>query len=186
MNAFYTRCPVIKRGPEKFAQHMTVGGERQCVEFEREIVWLQQSEAIVRIMHGGRIVDTLASCNDHYGYLSSFGEKTAVGEALRYAREFSVTPESSMSVEVVASVLLSPCIETKECAEYNRTRPANYKMQFAYVPDDWRQKVIEDGECLFPTLKNRLLGNAVVWSSKNTPEQNKELAEQFVEKWSIK
>lgn len=186
MSVFHTGCPVAKKGMEKFVQYLIVGGERQRIEFEREILWLQQSEATVRAMHGGEVVDTLSTSNDFYGYLTSFSERNAVGEAVQYANRFSVTAESSMSVEVFVRVMLVPCVETKECAEHNRTKPSNYKAQYAYLPDDWRKEVIENGERLYPMLTNQVLVNEVVWSSKNTPEQNKEIADQFIEKWSMK
>lgn len=183
MNTFYASCPIAKRTQETLFQSIHIGGENKYAEFQRVVVWLLQSESMIRFMHGGIVVRKGPTYNDFNGYLCSFNaEGGALHGAAALAETYAATPNSSMSIEVLATAMLFPCVEPNELVAHNRTKPSSYKSQFAYVPDNWRIKAIEDGKISWPTLQSVVLQQEVIWTSKKTSGQNAELVAQFIRK----
>src|SRR6516165_212854 len=97
-NLFYSPCPVVRRSTETFVERTMVGGERRRFEFAREIVWLQESDAVLRFMHGGAELKQGSTYTDFYGYLSA--AEGLLESAEREANEYSVTAESSLVIEI--------------------------------------------------------------------------------------
>jgi hypothetical protein len=158
-----------------------VGGERRRFEFAREIVWLQESDAVLRFMHGGAELKQGSTYTDFYGYLSA--AEGLLESAEREANEYSVTAESSLVIEIVSRVFQRPVIEPEEARKHNLTKPGNRKSQWADVPDNWRKEVTVDGEILCPRLERVELGEQVVWSSKVSPGENRVLLLEFRSRW---
>lgn len=180
-NHFYSSCPVARRTSETFVEWTSIGGERRRFEFERPVVWLQQSEADVRFVHGGEELKRGSTHNDFYGYLTA--AEGLQGSARQVAKTYGVTEESSLVIEIVTRVFLSPVIETEETKQYNLTKPRDQKSQWAYIPEDWRKEVQDGGETIWPRLENVELAEEVVWSTKHSAERNEELLSEFRERW---
>lgn len=158
-----------------------VGGELRRFEFDREIVWLQESESVLRFVHGGEELKRGSTHTDFYGYLSS--AEGMVDEAERAAKSYSVTEASSLVVEIVSRVYQRPVIEADEARAYNVTTPRGHKSRWAYVPDDWRKQTTVAGETLHPSLGRIDLGEQVVWSSKLSRGENAARMEAFRARW---
>ncbi|WP_146039583.1 MULTISPECIES: hypothetical protein [unclassified Variovorax] len=174
----------MRRTTETFVERLLVGGERQTFHFEREIVWLQESEAMVRFVHGGKEIKHGSTHTDFYGYLSA--AEHLVDEAARTAQAFSVTTESSLAIEVVARVHQRPVTEPEEARKYNATKPANYKSRWGEVPDDWRKDVLVDGEALSRSFARVELAEELVWTSKQTAQANQGLLAVFQARWAVR
>lgn len=176
MSQFRTECPTSKT-TEKFVQFVEVGGTRQKTPFEREVIWVQESETALLFMHGGKIVRQGPVTNDYYGYLTSFTRAEAHGAEL-LAQEYGVTPESTLEIHLVATITRRPCIETEADQAVNAAA-AGLSRQYTLIPPAWRQETMVDGEALYPDLEAVTVATGIVWSSKNTPEQNDLLARDF-------
>lgn len=181
MNTFHTGCPVVKRSQEIFVQRINIGGEPRRVEFTKDILWIQASEVTVQFLHGGQVLKEGRTYNDFYGYLTSFDREAC--RVCEISEQYSITSESSLELVLLATVFLDPATETKETIKNNRDKPSNYKSMYAYVPDDWRKEVIENGDTFYPQLERIVLGSDVVWSSRNTPEQNSDLVRHLKQRW---
>ena len=182
-NLFYSACPVVRRTTETFVERLMVGGERQTFHFDREIVWLQESEAMLRFVHGGKEIKHGSTHTDFYGYLSA--AEHLVDEGERTAQAFGVTTESSLAIEVVARLYQRPVIEPDEARRHNLTKPANHKARWGYVPDDWRKDVLVDGETISRPFAQIELAEEVVWTSKQTAGENKAILTAFQARWAV-
>lgn len=179
MSAFYTACPVVDRTNETFSQSVMVGGQQQAIPFTRKVLWLQRSEAQIRLVHGGRVVrEGGVYCDNRY--LSSFENLDPQAEADLYG----VTASSTLEVVVVVSIIQDPVIELQD-ASLTEAQANGLAKRYDRVPSNWYQTTVRDGQMIYPTLKERKLGEETIWSSKNTPEQNAELKRTVIEKWSV-
>lgn len=186
LHEFYTSCPVVRQTEETFVEYVTVGGQRQRMAFTKQVLWLQESEAAVQFVHGGEVVDDIATTNDHYGYLSSIRVDLDDGTLARLARKYSIEQNSSLELRVTATVFMQPVVETEEGRKHNRERGPRMKARYACVPDAWRKELLKDGQTVWPTLARVVLGTGIVWSSQNTPEKNESLAAAFRAQWAVK
>jgi len=182
-NLFFSSCPVARRSTESFVQRTMIGGKRRRFEFMREIVWLQESEAVVRFVHGGEELKRGSTHTDFYGYLSA--AEGLIDDAERAAKEYSVSAASSLVIEIASRVFQQPVIEPDEARKHNLAKPGNRKSQWAYLPDNWRKEVMVEGETLCPRLERVELGESVIWSSKESPEGNEALLSDFKARWRV-
>jgi len=177
-----TTCPET-RTQEKFVQFLKVGASNQKFEFDHEIVWFHESESSVKFMHGGKLLKQGPTFNDYYGYLGSFSERN-INDVMSIAADYGVTQESSLEIQLVVQLCQKPNIESEEDKISNAkvTHPGESR-QYSFVPNDWRKAVKDDetGENLYLNIESVLAAEAVVWSSRNTPEQNAALANAFRE-----
>lgn len=181
MSQFRTECPTSKT-TEKFVQFVEVGGTRQKAPFEREVIWVQESETALLFMHGGKIVRKGPVTNDYYGYLTSF-TRTDAHSAELLAQEYGVSPESTLEIHLVTTITRKPCIETETDQAVNATA-AGLSRQYTPIPPAWRQEVVVDGELRYPDLEAVTVATGLVWSSKHSAEQNAGLAQAFAEQWA--
>lgn len=184
LSTFHSSCPVAARTTETFVEYTSIAGERRRFEFTKPIIWLQESEAQVQFLHGGKLLKEGSTHSDYYGYLTSFRNPNTEGIAAHYG----ITLESSLELVIVATVFRTPAIETDETRAHNLTRPPRRKPMYAQVPQSWCKEIdsefTPDGKA-YPPLDRVDQGKGVVWSSKNDPEQNRVLAEQFLQQWAV-
>jgi hypothetical protein len=173
--------PIAKRTLESFVQNTYVAGERVKHAFEREIVWLQSSETTLTFVHGGKVLKTGADTNDYYGYLTSFRQDAHDPQAT--ADEFQVTQDSSLEIQLVVRLFITPVFESAEDKESNKAFAERKRRTFTRIPEEWRKETIVDGHPLFPALEAQDIDQAVVWSSKLTPAECEAQAQAFRDKW---
>lgn len=181
MSQFRTECPTSKT-TEKFVQFVEVGGALQKKPFEREVIWVQESETALFFMHGGKIVRQGPVTSDYYGYLTSFTRTDAHGTEL-LAQEYGVTSESTLEIHLVTTITRRPYLETEADQAMNATA-TGLSRQYTPIPSTWRQEVVVDGEPRYPDLEAVKIATGLVWSSKNSAEQNASLAHAFAEQWA--
>lgn len=188
---FRTSCQIAERTTESFIEHIVVGGERKRMEYSKPVIWLQETETKLEFMHGGVMLDELGSCSDFYGYMSSLTARA--DEIKSILKQFSITQESSLELVLRAKLLRIPVIETVNDAEYNRTKPMTYKSQFSHIPDTWRQEipnpdyhaVSNPQRFVWPPLRAKVIDEAIVWSSKDSDEQNAARVALLMQKWKL-
>lgn len=157
---FWSVCPVVHRGPMRLWQQANVGGEWRLIPFEREVLWLRQSEAEIVLRHGGREVDTRATLNDFYGFLTSL-EWAVTDDVPGLADHYGVTADTLLSVDVDVTVSDVPCLAdtSAEGAEtFQRTGRATY----VSVPDEGGKRWYlsdkpAEGEDALPALKSQVV-----------------------------
>lgn len=173
--------PIAKRTLESFVQHTYVAGERIKHAFEREIVWLQSSETTLTFIHGGRVLKKGADTSDYYGYLTSF--QSGAHDPQATADQYQVTENSSLEIQLVVRLFITPVFESDENKESNKAFAERKRRTFTRIPDEWRKEAVIDGETLFPALEAQDIDQAVVWSSKLTVAECDALAQAFRDKW---
>ena len=174
---FRTSCPIVKREIQTFSQSVNVGGESKRIEFEKEIVWIQESESQLLYKHGEKVIKEGSTDSDYYGYLTSPTiDRPTPAEQAKY---YSITTESSLELVVMTTVLMRPAIENSEDAAVNKNNTLNnYKVQLSEVPSNWMK-----ADC--SNLESITLAAEVTWSSKNTAQQNSELLAEFIKRWTL-
>jgi len=177
---FRSGCPLAKRTTETFFEWISIGGERKRVEFQREIVWLSNSESTLKFIHGGEILHEMSTFNDFYGYLSSSDPKDAV----TLAAKFGISPTSSLELVMFTKNFLMPAVETDECKKNNLTKPPKYKSMWAYVPNSWHQERVESSGRMSLSLSGVDLDEQITWSSKKTDTENQQTRAIFLDKWT--
>jgi len=173
--------PIAKRTLESFVQHTYVAGERVKHAFEREIVWLLSSETTLTFVHGGRVLKTGSANTDYYGYLTSF--RPGGHDPQAAADEYQVNQDSSLEIQLVVRLFITPVFESDEDKESNKAFADRKRRTFTRIPEEWRKEVVSDGETLFPALEAQDIDQAVVWSSKLTAVECDALAQAFRDKW---
>ena len=182
-NTFYSSCPEVRRTRETFVQYANIGGTRQRCEFEREIVWLRESRAQLKLIHCEKEVADVGTMTDYYGYLTAIRPEGLALETI--LERYSITRNTDLVLIVVATIAETPVVETPEIATANRNKPADRKSQWANVPDDWRKEAVIDGEKVWPRLEEIVRATDVVWSSKNYASENGKALESFCSNWSL-
>lgn len=143
MNTFDSRCPVVRREQTQLIEHVTAGGRSWWEPFEREILWVRESRARCRALHGGVEIASFGECHDFYGFLTS--AESSVGDARRQAEEYSVTTASSLVVVAEVEIFERPALEFVdrdpegfEARDRARMREKYGIERYARVPQDWR------------------------------------------------
>lgn len=176
-----TKCPT-RTTVEQFVEFVEVGGVRQKNTFEREVTWVHDSETQQIFLHGGKVVFKGPVTNDYYGYLSSFLRPDA--HAIEnVAASYGVTADSTMEIQLVARLFKRPYHETSEnkVANQREGKPREY----THLPSSWRQEVVSEHGSSYPALEEVTIDECVVWSSKNTLEQNALAAQAFAERCAM-
>lgn len=172
MSAFDTRCPVVRGSLVRFVEHVTVGGASRWEEFFRRVIWVRESRARCRALHGGVQIATLSQCHDFYGLLTS--ADGAVGDARRQADRFSATATSSLVILAEVEVFERPALEIVDPDSYQAQDRARMRERYgieryANVPQDWRLPLpspYPDLPDARPTLDTVVVAPwAPVWSS---------------------
>lgn len=141
MSTFDTRCPVVRREMTGLVERVTVGGAARWEHFEREVLWIRESRARCRALHGGVEITGFGQCHDFYGLLTS--AEGSVGDARRQAEEYSVTPASSLIILAEVEIFERPALEVVDPDSYQaqdraRTREKYGIERYGNVPDRWR------------------------------------------------
>lgn len=182
--SFYTSCPVVKRSVQTLHQWVDVGCERKKIDFDKEIIWLIESESQLLFRHGGMVLHEGSTTNDYYGYLTS--TNIAGPSPAEIAAGFSITNSSSLELVVLTSVFTLAVIETEQDAIHNLKKRENCRSMYSNFPSSWRVS-IESLDPFEPPCKlNRVdLASSVTWSSKNSVEENSDLLAHFVKLWKV-
>lgn len=175
---FHSSSSVEKRTTETFVDSVVVGGERQRVEFQREIVWLRVSESRLVYRHGGVDLKAESVRTDFDGPFTSIEPEHHDVERLLHL--YQIDRASTLELVIVARVLLRPCVETPECARYNAQHAGQRKSQWVTPPANWSyEKFDEHGVRLYPRLADVELCDEVVWSSQASPDLNAQMQQYF-------
>lgn len=143
MSTFDTRCPVARREQTQLVERVTAGGRSWWEPFEREILWIRESRARCRALHGGEEIASFAQHHDFYGFLTS--AEGAAADARRQADRFAVTPASSLVIVAEVEVFERPAMEHFErdpegfeARDRARMRERYGIERYANVPNEWR------------------------------------------------
>ena len=149
-------------------------GGSQMVEFEQEIIWVEETESEVLFLHGGEEVGAFGKYTDFYGYGTSFcGANGAVAAAKQLAEKFGVTADSSAEIVVKVTTFQEPAVRaTSEDARKQNAKAdenPNWKRKFARVPEGWRtRREVDDIDgkkhFMYPRLERQVLTEETVWS----------------------
>lgn len=181
MNTFRTGSPVVKREIKTLFQVVEVGGIQTTHSFEREILWLQETETTVEFHHGDKLLRAAGTTNDFYGYFTSVD----IENAESIAKSYSINPDSSLELLLSTRVYLKPAYESPEDAAKNASIPSSIKAQYSNIPNNWRTDKITEAEFEYHPMLERIdLSLEKAWSSKLSIEENRALLVLLKAKWA--
>lgn len=103
MSETFSTCPVVRTELMKLFERVTFGGDVRLLEFEKEILWLRESNTMVELWWDDTIISAHGTLNDWYGFLSS--ATTAVDE-ITANLVHKLKLEQSDRLAVVSTVLI--------------------------------------------------------------------------------
>jgi hypothetical protein len=183
MQKIQTQCPVVEVTSEKFVEFVNVGGERQVMEFTREVSWVQESSTELLFVHGNLVIKKGPEYSDYYGYMKSL----QLEDARRFADEYSITDQSSLKLIAKTKIIKRAYLETEEDKAVNLGRGVRSAFTYSSIPEKWFQRGPEIDE--IPSLihgreLNQVLVYEDVWSSHNSDEENQKIIEAFKQHWA--
>ena len=132
LQTFLSGGPVVGREKVKFLEEVVVAGERREIEFEREVLWLRESEARLTMRHGGERLDAGFHGRTYTDFW--YGADDAKARCAR----LKVTRESSLEVLVEGRVYDRPVLFSKS------PREEGWQPEYAYLPGEWRLPTWEE------------------------------------------
>lgn len=184
MDIIHTRCPVARVEAVGFVERVSVGGETRAEEFTRQVHWIRESESTILALHGGCVLKTWSTYNDHYGFLRS-ASPDLLQEAQAWCEQFGVDRGSTLEIVIETVILERPAVEAPDEEEARSTyrTPENGWLVFAAVPSTWflAESVTEtyaDGSTStrHPRLKTEAVAREHVWSSRWGADRTMEAA----------
>jgi hypothetical protein len=114
-STYESRSLIHRRGVMPFAMYVRLGaGVVEWVEFEREVIWLQDEETTWGASLSGKVMKEGGTWNSFYGPGTSDSE--AIGAAAAWRTQFPM-----MHVEVVTRLRLFPARNSGKAAFYKRS-----------------------------------------------------------------
>jgi len=189
----YTRSPIMaaETVPVLVFADVDGTGRRQPMEIEREVAWFPECEAKVAFFHGGQHLKDGVSLVDHsYGLGSCLA--SAIRDAKRFAEHYSVGGDSSLVIEVNATMRFTAVLP-------NPVETIGQARGYREVPNDWylnSKGTLEElhklwaGKDAAPPvtvrgMKDDASISETIWSSGNTEEENASLLAAFRAKAGI-
>ncbi len=165
MRVFHSDNPVIKRERLPLWEHVKVGGARRLVPFEKEIVWVRDACARLKLQHRGVELDCLRTMCDVYGYLTCV--QAAIDEVPRFLAEFKIESGDQLTIAIELEVRDLPLLvdDTPDGRAHN----ANYKRKqyLAPEPGQWYTSDQPDEERFYPILVCLyVVKDELVWDSQ--------------------
>ncbi len=137
LSSFYSRCPVISEEVSSLARKVDISGDGKSVylPFNRNILWLRESESRIVISHGGVMIREGSTYTDYYGYLTSI--ESAINDAQDLCRRYDVSKSSSMLITIDVRIFETPALadETKEGIFWNEKDIK--RRRYLNPPRDW-------------------------------------------------
>lgn len=186
MTSFFSSAPVYQVTQEAFLEIERGEGEPVEHRFTREVHWLMECESRHLFVHGGKVLSTgEEEFSERDGFLSSV--KEALEEADTQADEYAITQDSSLMLVVRVEIKCRPVLALSQVRPERRN--VDHRLEYMAIPDAWLQEDAVIDEIpqytrLSQTKQILLMDN--IWSSKNTVDENAELAELFFSRWSVK
>lgn len=155
--------------------------------FEATVIWVAESETRLEMLHGGRLIKERGCYTDYYGYLRSIDYSDSAH--LREMKAYSVDRNSTLEMLLKTKIIVTPYIEDAESAKWNRDATAqNKRLRGVAVAQSYLIKreaeTADTEEAPYKRLKTVDAAEEIVWSSKNTEEQNENIKTDFCKRWA--
>ena len=168
-----TRNPIVKTEMLTLCDYVDVGGVRQLIPFEREVLWLRESESTLSLTHGGKLVKELQTlCDSYYRLYSNF--KSTLEDIPDYQESYGIIRASTLILEMRVKVKDTPVVFKREssisgCIDYERLPDWHYydeallkeRSQHEVHSQEWL-----DVHERIPSLGERVMLEKLVWTSK--------------------
>lgn len=201
-NYYHSSCPVIREGLTDCAQRLHVGSNTiSFVPFLENILWLRESEAQVSYWHGNKMLKEGSTCGDYYGYLTSL--KSAVEDAQESKETYSVDENSSLEIRVYCAIEEIPVTYTPNDHDLGQKKAYNIishdKFWFHNEPtilnkylevmnssSDFQSRHEAYDKIEHLLIQRKIIAKEIlVWSSKNSLEENNKLLNHVINKFAI-
>jgi hypothetical protein len=130
---FLTVCPIVRRETLRLFERVEVAGESRFVPFEKEILWLRESETTLTARHRGVTIKEVGTCNDYYGYLSSL-TGYITDDIPKMAARLKIDPASELSIDLSLTISDRPVLEDLSEEGIRHNAHPNYRRQYLEVP----------------------------------------------------
>lgn len=163
-------------------------GGRMPVRFTRKVAFVAECEAVLDFMHGGKSLKESSKFCDWYGWTDAVTE--AISEAAARAADYGITAQSTLVLEVRASVKLTPVLAGTDEAHFGRKR-------WTLVPQGWHvdgegadvaiaewldgRRAWEEVPAKVESLAAGPVSDVLAWSSANDGSANDALLAAFID-----
>lgn len=183
----YSRGPVVRRETVKFARAVSRDGLSSpdtILRFEREVLWVRESEAKARTVMNGRTLNEGPTHNDFYGLFTS--PRDVIRDARSYAESLGMVVGGEPRREVEGLIFDTPYLGRPE-SETSFGRAAYYALPRDWFLDDqaleawvaeFAQPITDRDFDLTPNrLDMTIKGKPMIWRSDLGEEDNAALLE---------
>lgn len=171
----HSRCPVVEE--QTITMVAEIGGAEARKAFD--VLWLRESETILRLVHRGAVINDIQTTTDFYGFLTS--QEGAIADASLRAAEMRIDGRTELQVVAFLRVFDEPRLAS-------RAEAFGGRVAYESIPDDWRldEWNEEYGNRWRPRLANRsVLGGdegVEIWSTTECRQRTKDWVE-VIEAW---
>lgn len=130
----YSRGPVIRTERLTLWEQVQVAGATRMISFDRDIVWLRQSETQMVLEHRGAEVASLCTLSDFYGFLSCL--EHSCKEAKRFREQYKIKSGDALKIMALTTVADRPVVADTSDEAVNRNATSEVK-QYRWVDRDW-------------------------------------------------
>lgn len=163
----YTSGPVVRTEKLKLFEFVEVGGTRQMIPFEQEIVWVRESETKLVMRLDEFDIDDGSTMNDFYGFLTSLSG--AITEVMRFGLRWKLKQGERFAVELDTVIHERPLLPCDEEPFAGRKAYRSLSGKHWYT-SDVPEKVWDDKYKQYPALKAIEVANVkAIYSTRRHP-----------------
>lgn len=186
-NAVLVGGEIATRATMELFEYARIGGVGGYHSFEKNIVWLIESETQLSYWHGGVLLKEDSTFTDYYGYLRSMDYDQDLH--FRKAKQFSVNQKSTLEMKLTTRFKLVPFIENEECFSWNSKASAeNKRYKLINLPRDYsfkRKTGFANEQDHFERLSEIEVDQEVIWCSYLSEPQNEERVARIKARWQM-
>ncbi len=157
------------------------------------VMWIQESESQVHMLHGRQVLKSGNRYNDLSGYLTSVEQ--AWREAHRLAEHYELSENSFQSIEVRVHIYRIPVIDPNESLTRLHWDKLHNNRQYELLTGRWCQLrlsrlqnqdvLLADSSAIVPLKQQVFAESQLAWTSKTGRKNPAESLLQFKQDWDF-
>lgn len=167
-DVMHANGPVVRTETLRLFEFVEAGGTRQLFPFEREIVWVRESETKIMLRLDAFDVDESSTFTDFYGFLTSL-TGAITDDVKRMAKSWKLKQGERFAVELDTVITDKPLLPCNEPPFAGRKA---YRTLYGkrWLTSDVPVKVWDDGLKEYATLKEIEVANVkAIYSTRRHP-----------------